>query len=413
MVKSNKNHLKTNLGAFAFALATLLAFVNVCLNIAGQLEYLLDEPATLIGMLLGSSLPIIALLATTAIFFLKLDNIIAALPVGLLWFLSLITCFSTLANLVALVEYIDYYSELQLAYTIAAILAVLWLTGAEFFLTISIILHATKKGNKTVKMIVSGIAILSAALYAIFNLANWAFQIASVEVDGYYYTDAAFASPQAIVSVLYSGVLALGIILAAIWFMNPYKKGCTPAEIAAKEAAEAEAAAAEAETAEAAFAEAEATYTETVADEEPVKEEHSKEEPVKEEPAKEEPAKEEPAPDKTAAFKKFATPIWQHVLLLFLLGNIWGALWVYRTTELLNMNNSTQRDPMICALLYLFIPYYYIFWNYKAAEKVDTLAKENGKTSDLAMISLILSIFIPIVAPMLIQDKINELAGEK
>ena len=266
MVKSNKNHLKTNLGAFAFALATLLAFVNVCLNIAGQLEYLLDEPATLIGMLLGSSLPIIALLATTAIFFLKLDNIIAALPVGLLWFLSLITCFSTLASLAALVEYIDYYSELQLAYTIAAILAVLWLTGAEFFLTISIILHATKKGNKTVKMIVSGIAILSAALYAIFNLANWVLQIASVEVDGYYYTDAAFASPQAIVSVLYSGVLALGIILAAVWFMNPYKKGCTPAEIAAKEAAEAEAAAAEAETAEAAFAEAEATYTETVAD---------------------------------------------------------------------------------------------------------------------------------------------------
>ena len=101
------------------------------------------------------------------------------------------------------------------------------------------------------------------------------------------------------------------------------------------------------------------------------------------------------------------------MLLLFLLGNIWGAIWVYRTTELLNMNNSTQRDPMICALLYLFIPYYYIFWNYKAAEKVDTLAKENGKTSDLAMISLILSIFVPIVAPMLIQDKINELAGEK
>ena len=399
MVKTNKNHLKTNLGAFAFALATFLAFVNVCLNVASQFDYLINEPASLIGMLLGSSLPIIALLATTVIFFMKNDSIIAALPVGFLWILSAFTCLTTLTSVLSLVEYIDHYSDLQLAYTVSATLAVIWLAAAQFFLTILIILHATKKGNKTVKMIVSGIAILGAVFYAILNLANWAFQIASVEVDGYYYVNAAFAGPQAIVSLLYSGVLALGIILAAIWFANPYKKGCTPAEIEAKEAAEA---------AEAAAAEAEASYTEPVEETEP-----TEGEAAHEEPAKEEPVFEAPAPDRTAAFKKFATPIWQHVILLLLLGNIWGAIWVYRTTELLNMNNATQRDPMICALLYLFIPYYYIFWNYKAAEKVDTLAKENGKTSDLAMISLILSIFVPIIAPMLIQDKINELAGEK
>ena len=60
-------------------------------------------------------------------------------------------------------------------------------------------------------------------------------------------------------------------------------------------------------------------------------------------------------------------------------------------------------------MLCLFVPFYSIYWVYKSAQRIDKLAALKGVRSDLSTICLILAIFIGIIPPILMQDKINEI----
>ena len=57
----------------------------------------------------------------------------------------------------------------------------------------------------------------------------------------------------------------------------------------------------------------------------------------------------------------------------------------------------------------MFVPFYSIYWTYKSAQRIDKLAASAGVTSDLAVACLILEIFIPLIPPILMQDKINKI----
>ncbi|MBQ9044318.1 MAG: SHOCT domain-containing protein [Oscillospiraceae bacterium] len=59
----------------------------------------------------------------------------------------------------------------------------------------------------------------------------------------------------------------------------------------------------------------------------------------------------------------------------------------------------------------MFVPFYLIFWVYKSAQRIDKLAAANGVQSDISTLCLILAIFIGIVPPIIMQDKINAIAG--
>lgn len=102
----------------------------------------------------------------------------------------------------------------------------------------------------------------------------------------------------------------------------------------------------------------------------------------------------------------------KHILLCFFTFGIWYMIWIYKATRYLNRApEGEQYDPTNKLLLCLFVPFYQIYWFYKHGQKLDSLMKERniGSGSDMATLCLILGIFIPIVACILMQDKFNQL----
>ncbi len=55
----------------------------------------------------------------------------------------------------------------------------------------------------------------------------------------------------------------------------------------------------------------------------------------------------------------------------------------------------------------MFVPFYSIYWTYKSAHRIDMLGYEKGIQGDTATLSLILSLFVPILPPILMQSKLN------
>lgn len=96
----------------------------------------------------------------------------------------------------------------------------------------------------------------------------------------------------------------------------------------------------------------------------------------------------------------------QHVLLLLLTCGIWLYIWIYRTTGYLNrVEDEPLQTPSNQLLLCMFVPFYFICWAYKNAQRPDKLAAQNGMSSDSATLCLILAIFVPIIPPILIRTR--------
>ena len=105
----------------------------------------------------------------------------------------------------------------------------------------------------------------------------------------------------------------------------------------------------------------------------------------------------------------------KHILLLLFTVGIWQLIWIYRTTKYLNKTpNAEFYNPASKLLLFLFVPFYSIYWFYKHGQRIDSFTKSKGlNNSDMATLCLILGIFIPIVACIIMQDKINALCTVK
>ena len=91
----------------------------------------------------------------------------------------------------------------------------------------------------------------------------------------------------------------------------------------------------------------------------------------------------------------------KHVLLLLFTFGIWYYIWIYRMT---GYTNAAENEE------YRNVPFYIIFWTYKTAQRVDKMAAAKGISSDMATLCLILAIFVPIIPPILLQDKMNNIA---
>ncbi len=98
-----------------------------------------------------------------------------------------------------------------------------------------------------------------------------------------------------------------------------------------------------------------------------------------------------------------------HIILLCLFG-IWQYFWVYRTTKKLNADKSEEyRSPAKKLLLYIFIPFYSIYWVYMSCQRIDNLAKQRGLTSNISTLCVVFSIFMPFVAWIIMQSRINKI----
>ena len=105
----------------------------------------------------------------------------------------------------------------------------------------------------------------------------------------------------------------------------------------------------------------------------------------------------------------------KHIVLCLFTFGIWPYIWIYRTTKYLNKTpGAEQYDPTNKLLLCMFVPFYSIYWLYKHGQRIDAFSKAKGLyQSDMATLCLILGIFIPIVAIILMQNKINALCMAK
>ena len=102
----------------------------------------------------------------------------------------------------------------------------------------------------------------------------------------------------------------------------------------------------------------------------------------------------------------------KHVLLLIFTFGIWQLIWIYRTTRYLNcVTAEPPRNPTTKLLLCMFVPFYIIYWMYKHAKYIDILAAQKGIPSDIGVLCLVLEFFVPIVPPILMQDKLNTIVG--
>lgn len=100
----------------------------------------------------------------------------------------------------------------------------------------------------------------------------------------------------------------------------------------------------------------------------------------------------------------------KHILLLVFIGWIWQYIWIYRTTDYLNKTpNEEKRAPATKLLLCMFVPFYYIYWIYQSARRIEILAKEKNIDSDIVTLSVVLSLFVGIVPPIIMQSKLNQI----
>ena len=116
------------------------------------------------------------------------------------------------------------------------------------------------------------------------------------------------------------------------------------------------------------------------------------------------PEEKKPAEQKAPGYPLYCDLTKHSLLLLFTV--IWYYVWIYRTTSYLNRAGE-YRDAKKKLLLCFFVPFYAVYWAYRSAQRVTELEGTNDKEFPKACIWL--SIFIPIVTPILMQDRINRI----
>lgn len=99
----------------------------------------------------------------------------------------------------------------------------------------------------------------------------------------------------------------------------------------------------------------------------------------------------------------------KHIVLCLFTCGIWYLIWTYRTTKFLNKAPGVEQyNPTTKLLLCIFVPFYQIYWFYKHGQRIDALCRyKNLNSSDMGTMCLLLGIFIPIVACIIMQDRIN------
>lgn len=102
-----------------------------------------------------------------------------------------------------------------------------------------------------------------------------------------------------------------------------------------------------------------------------------------------------------------------HAVLSMFTCGVWHLIWVYKTTNRLNlMDPDNQRSPVTSLLLYILVPFYSIVWNYKTSKMVGKIAEKVYIDSDISKSCLVYSIvYDPLLTSILVQYKLNSLSS--
>lgn len=105
------------------------------------------------------------------------------------------------------------------------------------------------------------------------------------------------------------------------------------------------------------------------------------------------------------------THIAKHILMLFSSLGFYYFGWIYRITKFSKINTvkDEKAKAIEAVILNVFVPFYGIYWYYKISKNVELIFEEKGKKSqNFSTLILILSIFVPFVAYIVLQSKFNE-----
>ncbi len=98
-----------------------------------------------------------------------------------------------------------------------------------------------------------------------------------------------------------------------------------------------------------------------------------------------------------------------YILLCIVTIGIWHFVWIWRATEVTNAVTSKKQRSQVCQLLLcLFVPFYMIAWTYQTTRRIDAFSQYYGVNSDLTAACTVCAVLLPIIAPIIMQDKINE-----
>ena len=103
---------------------------------------------------------------------------------------------------------------------------------------------------------------------------------------------------------------------------------------------------------------------------------------------------------------RFSIPMLKVILLSIFTFGIWNLIWVYKTTKFTNQIN--KRNELKEILLYIFIPFYSVYWAYKTAQLLEIMSKERNINCETPSLVLVLSIIANFATPILLQDNINK-----
>lgn len=107
---------------------------------------------------------------------------------------------------------------------------------------------------------------------------------------------------------------------------------------------------------------------------------------------------------------KYHINLFLHFFLYVTTFGIWELIWIYRATAFTNLISNEYRSPIKKLLLCIFVPFYSIYWSYKTGAYIDQCNRQKGKISNIAIISLIMDILIPVATPFIIQAQINDIS---
>lgn len=97
------------------------------------------------------------------------------------------------------------------------------------------------------------------------------------------------------------------------------------------------------------------------------------------------------------------------ILSIFTLG-IWNKIWAYKTTKFTNqVDKFNSRNAIKEILLYIFIPFYSVYWAYKTAKRLEIMSKEKNINHETPSLILFLSIIANFAIPIILQDNINKI----
>ena len=365
----DRQSLKFNYGGVAFAVALLFSIVSSVIQIDRDKDLM---PALWLTVI-TSAFTLLLVLALAITLWGKRHPVFALIPLGIQISLSLILIpyqMYAFRSVSQILHNDAVYRSIQIVQYFSTFTSTI--AGICLFILIS--LFYIKGVKKSTKSCLSTILTVAAIITVIFSILNWSMRVlSSLDVlrsdVTYIYT-----IPELICSILTGMATAAARVITGRWLVDPYKEGCAPDETGIAASGEKSAYSFTANT----------PYAQDVF-----------------------------TPVSCETGVTFGVSLPSHILLIIFAGVIWLPMWIYRTSEATRHADGDFSDPMTSLLLCLFVPFYGIYWTYKTAGRIDKMAGECGIYSDLCTACLLLALLIPIVPPILMQSKINEIQEAK